>query len=405
VSFLNIPKIVPRYGLLAAMLVLAAATTTSCIGARMGNSWPALSTYGDQQNILVAYNDKVALIDTSKNGQPVQLRDADGNVQVNADGEISTWQITGDSSNKSVFYSSPILIDADTMLVVDYEGRIFLVNPQTSDIRRSSQVFEGQVNSGSGCVGDCVVANPVLDNGVLYVSLSNNDIAAVDIETLEVKWRFSTERGVWAKPLIDGDTLYVASMDHHLYAIDTLTHEAIWSVDLGGALAADPVLYKGSLYIGGLSRKLYRISPSDGTVLDEYETKNWVWSTPVIIDDVLYTTDLGGYVYALDISNGFEELWKTQAATKGIRPGPIVTDDSIIVGSRDGFVYWLERGNGASRFKVEVGAEILSDMLIVRPTETLDLSEPLIIVSTVDKNRLVVALPLDGGESVWKYPR
>ena len=120
---------------------------------------------------------------------------------------------------------------------------------------------------------------------------------------------------------------------------------------------------------------------------------------------MLYVTDLGGYVYALNISDGFKEIWKTQAATKGIRPAPLVTDDSIIVGSRDGFVYWLERASGAPRFKVEVGAEILSDMLIVHPTEALDLPEPLIIVSTVDSNRLVVALPLDGGESVWKYPR
>lgn len=390
--------------LMGSIAVLLAMTMTGCVGTRLGDSWAALRTIDDQQYILLAYNDRVVKVDVTKNGLPVELRDENGDLRTDSEGKVLTWQVAGEGDNATRFFTTPVEMDENSLMIAGYDGRFFKVDAETSEVQRSPKVFEGTLNVGSGCVGDCILANMTLANDTFFVPLSNKGLAAVDAENLNELWRFETEHGDWSQPVVDKGVVYFGSMDHHLYALEADTGEELWRVDLDGALAASPILYNNRLYVGGLGRKVYELSTS-GQILSTYETEEWVWNTPVIVDGVLYTADMGGIVYALDVTNSLKQIWKTVVATKGIRPAPVVTDENVIVASRDGFIYWVDRGSGANRFNEEIGAEILSDMLVIEPSESLNLSQPLLVISTVATDKLLLALPLEGGQPIWKYPR
>jgi outer membrane protein assembly factor BamB len=193
-------------------------------------------------------------------------------------------------------------------------------------------------------------------------------------------------------------------MGHNLYAVDINTGSEIWRRDLGGAIAATPAYNDGHLYIGSFDRKLFDISAETGEILAEYEVGDWMWSTPVLVDGILYTTDMSGGVFALNIGDGFTEIWQSHPATKGIRARPLVTESYVIVASRDGNVYWLERETGNEIFHQTVGEEILSDILLVQPSESLDIPEPLVVVSTEKDNKVLVAFTLEGAPR-WTYER
>jgi outer membrane protein assembly factor BamB len=377
-----------------ALLVIALLITlvaTGCVGMRIGVSWAGLALVGAENYIFVAYNDFLVLVDPA-NGRPVPLRNAQGEIRTTDDGTPRRWEILGRDTG-SEFFTAPVWLDDDRMLVADYNNRLFTIEYSAARVENPD---------GIPLAGH-VIANPVMANGQVVLPFSDRDIVSLDVATYVEQWRFTTRRGIWSAPLLIDGVVYVASMDHNFYAVDAESGQTVWELNLGGALAAAPAYEDGRFYIGTIGRRIYEIS-IDGQILAEYETEDWVWSTPVIDDGILYTADLSGHVYALDIGDNLSEIWKSQPGVSGIRAQPLVVDNSVIVAARDGRVYWLERQSGVEIFNKEVHAEILSDMLLIEPTAGSTVNEPLVVVSTVRNDKMLVAFSIEGVER-WTYER
>lgn len=379
----------PRLVLVALILILV---TTGCIGHRSGVSWADLTLVGDQQNILVSYNDYMVLIDPAT-GQPVALRNSDGEVRTDENGEPRSWEFQSEGSE---FFTTPLFIDGEDedMLVADYNNRLLTVNFP------NARLGTGVPTEISGHV----IADIVRDENRLFVPLMEQNLLALDYDTREQLWEFETERGVWASPLVVDGMVYLPSLEHNLYALDVETGDLVWTLNLGGAIAHQPVFYEDRLFVGTFNHDIYEIS-LDGEILSEFEASDWVWGAPKVIDGILYATDLSGTVYALDAENGLEQIWRNRASGDGIRPAPLVTESFVIIGDRGGRVVWLDRLTGETRFEQEVDAEILSDILLIEPTETLAIPDSLVIVSTVNNSRILVAFTLENGERRWVYER
>jgi hypothetical protein len=104
------------------------------------------------------------------------------------------------------------------------------------------------------------------------------------------------------------------------------------------------------------------------------------------------------------------EIWKQKVATSAIRATPLITGDTIIVASRDQKLYWLNRADGTVRNDSEgqplvrdVQSPILSDVLLVQPSDTLDIKEPYVIVSTQANDKILVAYALSTAAQKWAY--
>lgn len=432
------PAVVRRLAATAAVVALAlvvgACTTIP------ETSWGSVTVLGDPSKLLLAFNDRVVMIDplngtalnldqarninvtlpadtlavdaeatlAPETESAVETTEADGSattdvaaeptLAVNPQGQIPQWEVRPQNNTPLHFYTQAQIFDTDTLLLAAYENRLFEVRAETGT-PLSSTTLPGNV-----------IGQMLLTDDLLYVPLSQNDLLAMGRlanGAWEEAWRFETEHGIYARPLLIDNTLYVAALDHFLYALDATTGTEIWRVDLNGALAATPTLYEGELYIGSFGRRLYRVSLT-GQVLAEYETRDWVWGSPAIVDGVLYAGDLGGFVYALNVSDGqsFAPLWEPrQVAGRGIRATPLVTEDRIVVGSRDRNVYWLERSSGVEILRREVRGEVLADLVLLQPSEQLRIGEPLVLVSTMAREQMLTAFTLDEGISRWSYGR
>ena len=376
--------------LLALSLIALTLIIAGCSPTRRGTSWADVTLINDGQTLLVAYNDYIIQIDPA-NGRLIPLRNSAGEVRTDESGAQRSWQVAGGETS-SQFFTTPIWLNDDRLLVADYNNKLLEVNATLAEVEPGTEVeLPGHV-----------IADPVLADNVLIVPFSDHDIAAYDAETYDQMWSYETERGVWAQPIVMDGVVYFSGMDHHLYALELETGREIWKLELEGALASAPLYHEGHFYVGTFGRKIYDVS-MDGEILAEYDTENWVWSTPVLFDDILYATDLSGRVYALDISNGLSEIWKVRASSRGIRPSPLVTQDYIIVGDRGGRVFWLERPTGTvlTELTKDAGGEILSDIVLVQREEPF---EPLVVVSTVRDSQLLVAYTLDS-VAQWTYDR
>ncbi|MCU0497587.1 MAG: PQQ-binding-like beta-propeller repeat protein [Anaerolineae bacterium] len=382
-----------RFTLLA--VALMAVIITGCIPTRIGVSWPAVAVIGPEQQIMVARNEFIVMIDPSTGGE-VPLFNEDGAPRIDPQtNQARTWEIN--TLQGAQFFSIPTVLDDETLLIADYNNRRLL----------RIDAVNARVNNPTGSpINGQVIANLINDGTRVFLPYYNHDIAAYDMETGERLWEFKTDNGIWSQPLLHEGILYFGSMDHFLYAVNAETGEQVWALDLGGAIPSSPTLYNGRLYIGNFAERLFEISLT-GEILNDYTVTNWIWSTPTIRDNQLYTADLEGFVYAFEIGaeGGLTEIWRAQAATRGIRPAPLLTEDWVIVAGRDGFLYWLDRATGQTQIQKQVQQEVLSDILLIEPSETVNIAQPLVVVSSTNHSQLLVAFTLDDGEQVWTYSR
>ena len=403
---MRIGKLSARYSFVG-IAILLGVLVSACVPIRLEASWPALSIVQGTGDVLLTYNDRIVRVNP-EDGQLIRLRNADGEVRLDEEGNPRVWEFTGTDGQARQFYSAPLQINDETLLVATYNSHImYEVDLPTARIIDSTEVnLPGQILAGL-----------VQNDDTLYVGISERNMLALDRATFDQSWMFETEQGVWSGPVIVDGTLFFASLDHHVYALDAETGDQKWQLDLEGAVASTPLYHEGHLYVGSFARKIFDVD-ENGEILAQYPTEQWVWGSPTIVDNVLYATDLGGNVYALDTSDGgFSEIWQRKVADRGIRATPVVTDDYVIIGSRDHKIYWLDRATGETiqdeatvenvqNFRVrELAGEILSNMLLIEPSETVDIPEPYLIVSSVANQELLVAFKVSNGERVWSYGR
>ncbi len=383
-----------RYELIALLMCLL--LFSGCVGARMGVSWPAIGLIdlNGEQHLTLAYNNDVVILSPS-NGAPARLiNPVNGQVFRDSENNPRTWILRGSENGGGQFYAYPLRLDDETVLLASNDKRLLEVDSVLLDVKRTIPL------------DDNVVANLLEADGILYLPFQNGGLSAISMDGLRELWRFPTEAGIWAQPLLVDDLLIFSSIDHFLYAVDSQSGQLQWTVDLGGSVASTPLFANGRLYVGSFNKSFFEIS-LDGGILSEYKTQNWVWGTPAIDEyGIIYLADLSGFVHALDSENGLLELWSKEIAERGIRAGPIVYGDRVIVASRDGKVYWLDRRDGEliNAREIDERPELLGDMMLIEPSEALNIDEPLLLVTSVHDARLLIAFAVDGRQ-VWVYPR
>jgi len=381
---------------LALASAAVALLTAACIGFPADPTWGTMMLVGSPPRIMFAFNDRIVQVNPV-DGSLVELRDSEGRVRLDEQGNPRVWEVRSAGANgPATFYTAPIIVDEDTLLVAAFDRRMYQVDWPAARI----------LNPDGIALAGHIVANPLATENMLYVPFSEGDLVALRRPGFSEVWTLDTPRGIWSEPVLVDGTLYVASLDHHLYALDAETGAERWRLDLRGALASKPVYYEGHLYIGSFGRRFFKIAPT-GQIVAEYETRGWVWGSPALVDGVLYGADLDGYVYALrDQGTRFTPLWEPrQVATGAIRATPVVANNTLIIGSRDRMMYWLSRITGEELVRRQMVGEVLGDLLLLEPSETLNIREPMVVVSTMTQEELLVAFTVETGERLWVYRR
>ena len=412
---MNVLTFWSRHRLLGAAVVFSL-FLAACGPAPLGIDWAAITTVGEEQNILVANGSHLVMV-SPVDGQPIRLRNADGEPLLDDEGNPRIWEVKSSDAENAQFYSAPVAVNDSTLLVAAYNNRIYQVNIPRARVENPSG--DPVRNNGN----THIVADPLLSNDLLYVGLAAHDMVALNREDLSERWSVNTGHGVWSKPrLVDG-ALYFTSLDHFLYAVDAETGDELWRLDLQGTATDAPVYLPaaedggvGHLFIGSFARKIYDIS-TDGEILNEYTTHGWVWNSPTLMDGILYAADLEGWVYALDAQDGLSEVWTPhQLAPSAIRPSPVVFGDTVVVATRDGHLHWLNRDNGAyltdtaddgsfvNRVRALKG-QVFSDVLLIESSDAVALDSPIVVVSTMAPEEILVAFNANTGERLWSYPQ
>lgn len=372
---------------LPVLLIVVVPVLVAGCGRNVPPYWPGLT----------AGSERVYVAET--NGQVFALDPSTGDVlwsypQIEQSGGGLLSACSGRAPSDGPFYAAPT--PGSELVYLSSAGEptasLFRPSVNTSGLRALNKLgilqweFKG-TDSRS-------VASPILSGNTVYMSSSDHDVYAIDVETHDARWVFETDNWVWARPVVTDRVVYVASMDHRLYAVDAGTGEEMWRFDQStSALPSAPALAGGVLYLGSLGGNLYAIDAATGALLWQVQVDGGLWATPRVEGNALYFGTLSGVVYARDARDG-SPVWEHSVAGE-VRGTPAYVDGVVYIGSENGQLYALSAADGTEQTS-PLGQALANASIYTSPIYD---GQRLYIVAT---NAEVYALDVSQNAVLWK---
>nr|MDQ2732180.1 PQQ-binding-like beta-propeller repeat protein [Armatimonadota bacterium] len=292
--------------------------------------------------------------------------------------KLSRWGVSG----------SPVTGPGNLVYAAGYDNYLYGVDSATGDVRWKTNLNHGPhypptVHKSTVIIGTVdgrliavdaiygtlkwefeepesrVVDQPLVDpSGTIFVGYNSRgtnggQVAALDGDTGNVKWRFRTNAGVMRIAMDTRGTLYVGTGDS-IHALDTRTRKERWTFPQSGAFIAVGGPQDDTVAISSRQYKLYAVDASTGK-------ERWMFSPETYLGSFGPTIDPDGTVYtatirdvrAFDRESGTVK-WQQKIGNGFIYSPTLGPAGTLLVGSDQDAVYALDRKTGSKIWKCKL---------------------------------------------------
>jgi len=152
-----------------------------------------------------------------------------------------------------------------------------------------------------------------------------------------------------AGPVVAADKLFVACTDGNVIALNRDTGETLWTFSTGGEILGTPAWSGDVLVFGSGDGKVYAVDGS-GKETWSFEAGLPVYGPPLIDGNTVFVGDNGGRMHALGLTDG-NRRWTFERADFSIESKPAVWGKLIVFGAWDGYLYAVRRTDGSLAWK------------------------------------------------------
>jgi outer membrane protein assembly factor BamB len=221
-------------------------------------------------------------------------------------------------------------------------------------------------------VNGAVISSPTIVDGVTYVGSGDKNIYALDAETGNKIWNFTTGFRVFSSQAVVDGKVYTGTDDGNIYCIDAKTGTQLWKTFAGGITIANagwlsyvmrssPTVVSGKVYVGSLDGNLYCLDANNGVVNWKTLSPGPIYSTPsVITNDGVYFTSSNSVFpgnvtfYKINADNG-NVIW-TKSISRDFygyifnfesNQSPVVADGKVFTLDGSGHIFYcINAANG-----------------------------------------------------------
>ncbi|MCP4992396.1 MAG: outer membrane protein assembly factor BamB [Gammaproteobacteria bacterium] len=193
--------------------------------------------------------------------------------------------------------SSPVI--ANNLVVVGYAGGRLVA----LDLLTGGLVWDASISAPSGRselerMVD-IDGDPIIVDGIVYVSTYQGDLAAVSLETGVVIWRH--ELSSYNSVSVEQNQLYLTDASAHIWAFETDSGSALWkNKKLHARRLSPPAIIDEYLVVGDFEGYLHWISRDDGQILARSRVGSApISAAPQVKDGIVYIYGDGGKLAAL----------------------------------------------------------------------------------------------------------
>ena len=133
--------------------------------------------------------------------------------------------------------------------------------------------------------GAYTAASPVLGGGHAYFGTFNNEVLALDLAAREVRWRYADpdrQFPFYSSAALDDGRVIVGGRDRRIHAIDADTGEAAWTFTTRARVDSSPVVAGGRVYVGASDGRFYVLDAASGEQLWAFDTGADIVTSPAI---------------------------------------------------------------------------------------------------------------------------
>ena len=196
--------------------------------------------------------------------------------------------------------SSPALA-ADTVVAGFDSGRLVALALADAQVLWETRIAVPRGRSELERLVD-IDADPVIDDGSVYVVTFHGRVAALDLLSGEVVWQrdMSSHAGL----ALDRSQLYVTDENGHVWALDRKASSSTWKqrrLEFRGVTA--PVVYRDWVVVGDAEGYVHFLRREDGQFAARVRVdSDGISAAPVVAGDILYVYGIGGELAALDVA-------------------------------------------------------------------------------------------------------
>ena len=155
--------------------------------------------------------------------------------------------------------------------------------------------------------GDVIDSSAAVADGVVYVGVGNGDLLALDLESGELLWTYSTGSFiVESSPAVAEGTVYVGDLDGNLHAVNVDDGHGVWTFPTDGEIKSSPVVVDDLVLVGSYDTHLYAIDSDGGSLRWKIQTDNMVHATPAVADGLAFIAGCDGIFRAVRVADGTE---------------------------------------------------------------------------------------------------
>ncbi|MFE8069626.1 outer membrane protein assembly factor BamB [Marinobacteraceae bacterium S3BR75-40.1] len=235
------------------------------------------------------------------NGRQVVVQTIDGKVIgfAQSDGE-RLWQYDSIVPVLSFRGTGTPYVDSQTALIGLANGRLVAL-----DVTEGSQLWQYEVGVPEGRTElerlVDVDANPVVEDGVVYIAGYQGKLAALELRSGQELW--SREGSSLQSPSLGGGEIFLAKANGTLIGLDAYSHTEAWRVDaLSWRRLTRPLPVADVVLVGDFEGYLHILSQQDGAFLGRVQVDDeGLRVPPVRVGNLIYVFGNSGELVAYKV--------------------------------------------------------------------------------------------------------
>jgi eukaryotic-like serine/threonine-protein kinase len=183
-------------------------------------------------------------------------------------------------------------------------------------------------------LGDMNDSSPAIAGGVVYAAAQNGTLAALDLATGKLRWKYSTGGALGigeSSPAVADGAVFVGDLDGVVHAVNAADGRRIWTFKTGSEIKASPIVVNGLVIIGSYDTHLYALDARTGALRWKFQIKGQVHATPAVQGDVLFLAGCDEMFRAIRIADGRQLYEIPTGAYTGA--SPVIDGDRAYVGT------------------------------------------------------------------------
>jgi len=142
-------------------------------------------------------------------------------------------------------------------------GNIMKLDPANPSDPVVWSAHVGSLARGQGTLG-----TPALYGGVVYDTLTDGGVVAIDARTGAVDWTIKLPGNAWMSPVAIDNNLLIGDCTGLLHDYDISSPASppkeLWNIQLDGCIESTPAVWHGMIYVGSRGGVIYGIGQSPG---------------------------------------------------------------------------------------------------------------------------------------------